>query len=80
MISVLSIYVGAFGAIVLDNIKRLMAYSTIGSIGYVLLALSAGSQEALGGESRCKGAVCSLGDDGGKGAFGGGGEGPRGSG
>ena len=49
MISVLSIYVGAFGAIVQDNIKRLMAYSTIGSIGYVLLALSAGSQEALQG-------------------------------
>jgi len=47
MISVLSIYVGAFGAIVQDNIKRLMAYSTIGSIGYVLLALSAGSQESL---------------------------------
>ncbi len=49
MISVVSIYVGAFGALVLDNIKRLMAYSTIGSIGYVLLALSAGSQEALQG-------------------------------
>ena len=49
MISVASIYVGAFGAIVQDNIKRLMAYSTIGSIGYVLLALSAGSQEALQG-------------------------------
>ena len=49
MISVLSIYVGAFGALVQDNIKRLMAYSTIGSIGYVLLALSAGSQEALQG-------------------------------
>ena len=49
MISVVSIYVGAFGAIVQDNIKRLMAYSTIGSIGYVLLALSAGSQEALHG-------------------------------
>ena len=49
MISVLSIYVGAFGAIVQANIKRLMAYSTIGSIGYVLLALSAGSQEALQG-------------------------------
>ena len=49
MISVVSIYVGAFGAIVQDNIKRLMAYSTIGSIGYVLLALSAGSQEALQG-------------------------------
>ena len=49
MISVASIYVGAFGALVQDNIKRLMAYSTIGSIGYVLLALSAGSQEALQG-------------------------------
>ena len=49
MISVVSIYVGAFGALVQDNIKRLMAYSTIGSIGYVLLALSAGSQEALQG-------------------------------
>ena len=47
MVAIISIFVGAFGAIVQENIKRLMAYSTIGSIGFVLLALSSGSQQAL---------------------------------
>ena len=47
IISILSIYIGAFGAIMQDNIKRLMAYSTIGGIGYSLLALSVGSSEAF---------------------------------
>ena len=47
ILSILSIYIGAFGAIMQDNIKRLMAYSTIGGIGYSLLALSVGSSEAF---------------------------------
>ena len=47
ILSILSIYIGAFGAIMQDNIKRLMAYSTIGGIGYSLLALSLGSSEAF---------------------------------
>ena len=47
IVSILSIYIGAFGAIMQDNIKRLMAYSTIGGIGYSLLALSVGSSEAF---------------------------------
>ena len=47
IVSILSIYIGAFGAIMQDNIKRLMAYSTIGGIGYSLLALSLGNSEAF---------------------------------
>ena len=47
ILSILSIYIGAFGAIMQDNIKRLMAYSTIGGIGYSLLALSVGSSESF---------------------------------
>ncbi len=40
LMAILSIFVGSFGALLQDNIKRLMAYSTIGNIGFVLLALS----------------------------------------
>ena len=47
ILSILSFYIGAFGAIMQDNIKRLMAYSTIGGIGYSLLALSVGSSESF---------------------------------
>ena len=38
--AILSIFVGAFGALLQENIKRLMAYSTISNVGYVLLSLS----------------------------------------
>ena len=38
--SILSIFVGAFGALLQTSIKRLMAYSTISNVGYILLSLS----------------------------------------
>jgi NADH-quinone oxidoreductase subunit N len=43
-ISVLSMALGAFAAIGQDNIKRLIAYSSIGHMGYALLGLAAGTQ------------------------------------
>lgn len=43
-IAVLSMIVGAFGALVQTNIKRLLAYSSIGNIGYALIALAAGPE------------------------------------
>jgi NADH-quinone oxidoreductase subunit N len=42
-ISVLSMVLGAVAAIGQTNIKRLMAYSSIGHMGYALLGLAAGS-------------------------------------
>lgn len=43
LIAVASMAVGAFSAIVQTNIKRLMAYSSIGHMGYALIGLAAGS-------------------------------------
>jgi NADH-quinone oxidoreductase subunit N len=43
-ISVLSMALGAFAAIGQSNIKRLIAYSSIGHMGYALLGLAAGSE------------------------------------
>jgi len=48
-ISVLSMGLGAFAAIGQTNIKRLMAYSSIGHMGYALLGLAAGTQLGLRG-------------------------------
>ncbi len=48
-IALLSMVVGAFGAIGQTNIKRLMAYSSIGHMGYALVGLAAGSQEGVRG-------------------------------
>lgn len=47
VLGILSIFVGAFGALLQINIKRLMAYSAISNIGYIFLALSLGSQLGL---------------------------------
>ena len=47
ILGMLSIFVGAFGALLQINIKRLMAYSAISNIGYIFLALSLGSQIGL---------------------------------
>ena len=47
VLGLLSIFVGAFGALLQKNIKRLMAYSAISNIGYIFLALSLGSQLGL---------------------------------
>ena len=46
VISVLSMVLGAFAAIGQKNIKRLMAYSSIGHMGYALLGLAAGTARA----------------------------------
>jgi NADH-quinone oxidoreductase subunit N len=42
VVSILSMGLGAFGAIGQTNIKRLMAYSSIGHMGYALIGLAAG--------------------------------------
>ncbi len=46
-ISIASMLVGAFGALVQTNIKRLLAYSSIGHMGFVLVGLAAGTQEGV---------------------------------
>ena len=48
-ISVLSMALGAFAAIGQTNIKRLMAYSSIGHMGYALLGLAAGTAMGVRG-------------------------------
>jgi len=45
--AIASMMVGAFIAIVQTNIKRLMAYSSIGHIGYALVGLAAGTQAGV---------------------------------
>ena len=47
MIAVASMLVGSFSAIQQTNIKRLMAYSSIGHMGYALIGLAAGSQQGV---------------------------------
>ena len=47
VMSILSIFIGAFGALHQTGIKRLLAYSTIGNVGFVLLALSTTSSLGL---------------------------------
>ena len=41
--SLLSIVIGALGAIGQDNIKRLLAYSSINNVGFMLIGLAAGT-------------------------------------
>jgi len=41
--AVASMFVGAFAAIMQKNIKRLLAYSSIGHVGFMLMALAAGN-------------------------------------
>jgi NADH-quinone oxidoreductase subunit N len=48
-ISIASMLLGAFAAIGQTNIKRLMAYSSIGHVGYALVGLAAGNQEGISG-------------------------------
>ncbi|MEO5338800.1 MAG: NADH-quinone oxidoreductase subunit NuoN, partial [Magnetospirillum sp. WYHS-4] len=45
----LSMFVGAFAALVQKNIKRLMAYSSIGHVGYALIGLAAADQAGVKG-------------------------------
>lgn len=49
VLSVASMIVGVFGALVQTNIKRLMAYSSIANMGYALVALSAGTVAGVNG-------------------------------
>lgn len=42
-----SMIVGAFAAIAQDNIKRLMAYSSIGHMGYALIGIVAGTPQGI---------------------------------
>ena len=46
-LSVLSMTVGYFGAIMQRNIKRLMAYSSIANMGYAMIAVAVGSERGL---------------------------------
>ncbi|MGF1619424.1 MAG: NADH-quinone oxidoreductase subunit NuoN [Rhodomicrobiaceae bacterium] len=48
-ISVASMVLGAFAAIGQTNIKRLMAYSSIGHVGYALVGLAAGTEQGVQG-------------------------------
>jgi NADH-quinone oxidoreductase subunit N len=48
-ISIASMLLGSFAAIGQRNIKRLMAYSSIGNVGYALIGLAAGTPEGVQG-------------------------------
>ena len=43
VVAVLTMFVGNLGAILQTNIKRLMAYSSISHVGYILIAIIAGN-------------------------------------
>jgi NADH-quinone oxidoreductase subunit N len=49
VISILSMGLGAFAALVQTNIKRLMAYSSIGHMGYALVGVAAGNEAGTSG-------------------------------
>lgn len=46
-VAILSLIVGAFGAIRQNNIKRMLAYSAIGHIGFVLAGLAVGNIDSV---------------------------------
>ncbi len=48
-LSIASMLLGAFAAIGQTNIKRLMAYSSIGHVGYALVGLAAGGEQGIEG-------------------------------
>jgi NADH-quinone oxidoreductase subunit N len=48
-VSIASMVLGAFAAIGQTNIKRLMAYSTIGHMGFALVGIAAGTSEGIRG-------------------------------
>src|SRR6266576_1035127 len=48
-VAIVSMALGAFAAIGQHNIKRLMAYSSIGHMGFALVGLAAGTQEGVQG-------------------------------
>lgn len=48
-VAIASMMVGAFGAITQTNIKRLLAYSSIGHVGYALVGITAGTAAGASG-------------------------------
>lgn len=48
VLAVASLLVGSFAALVQTNIKRLMAYSSIGNMGYALIGVVAGNEAGAG--------------------------------
>jgi NADH-quinone oxidoreductase subunit N len=48
-LSIASMVLGAFAAVNQRNIKRMMAYSSIGHVGYALIGLAAGTQAGVQG-------------------------------
>ena len=48
-LSILSMFVGAIAAIAQKNLKRLLAYSSIGHIGYLLIGLASANSEGIKG-------------------------------
>lgn len=48
LLSLLSMAVGAFAGLVQKNIKRLLAYSSIGNMGYALIGIIAGTSQGVG--------------------------------
>lgn len=49
VVAALSMIIGAFGALRQSNIKRLMAYSSIGHVGFILVGLAAANSEGVRG-------------------------------
>ena len=49
VIAGLSVVIGAFGALAQRNLKRLMAYSSIGHVGFALIGLAAASEAGVRG-------------------------------
>jgi NADH-quinone oxidoreductase subunit N len=49
LVAIASMLLGSFAAIAQTNIKRLMAYSSIGHMGYALIGLAAGTQIGVRG-------------------------------
>jgi NADH-quinone oxidoreductase subunit N len=49
VIALMSIIIGAIGAIGQQNLKRLLAYSSINNIGFILIGLAAGTQQGVSG-------------------------------
>ncbi len=47
VVSLMSIIIGAVGAIGQQNLKRLLAYSSINNIGFILIGLAAGSEAGV---------------------------------
>ena len=47
LVSIASMLLGSFAAIAQSNIKRLMAYSSIGHMGYALVGLAVGTADGI---------------------------------